>query len=438
MKKIITQILLASLLMISFSAKAQPVPKFTEIHNAQAIDWVAAMKYLGIPYGPSLTLNSNRTTQPALFYLTADSIGFYYWNITDSTWIKIGTGSGSIVVSDSAWSKTGNSGTDTSVNWIGTNDAKDLRINANGARRFTVNTNGALGIGAAPDYGTSGYLLQSAGSGAAPAWTNYTLQDAYTAGSTLTSNTVTANNTLQGWQWNTHTGVVPGFLLTSTSTAMGAGGASLFGVSVSGANAAASRTSVAGNFSSTRTGTTSTNVAISASASGATTNYGIYVSAGLVNIQGLTASLPVFTDASKNLTNTGVVPLANGGTNSTDYRTATETLTNKRWTARVGSTTSSATPTINTDNYDVYKLTAQTNDITSFTTNLSGTPADGDILEIQITGTAARAITWGSSFVSTTVTLPTTTTTTVTLTVIFQYYTTSSYGNNKWHCVNYY
>jgi len=86
----------------------------------------------------------------------------------------------------------------------------------------------------------------------------------------------------------------------------------------------------------------------------------------------------------------------------------------------------------------VYKLTAQTNDITSFTTNLSGTPADGDILEIQITGTAARAITWGSSFVSTTVTLPTTTTTTVTLTVIFQYYTTSSYGNNKWHCVNYY
>jgi len=341
-------------------------------------------------------------------------------------------------VAGSPWLITGNTGTDTSVNWLGTNDAKDLRINTNGTRRFTVNTNGALGIGATPDYGTSGYLLQSAGSGAAPAWTNYTLQNAYTAGSTLTSNTITANNTLQGWQWNTHTGVVPGFLLTSTSTAMGAGGAPLFGVSVSGANAAASRTSVAGNFSSTRTGTTSTNVAISASASGATTNYGIYVNAGLVNIQDLTASLPVFTDASKNLTNTGVVPLANGGTNSTDYRTAPETFENKRWTARVGSTTSSGTPTINTDNYDVYKLTAQAADITSMTTNLSGTPADGDILEIQITGTASRAITWGSSFVSTTVTLPTTTSDTATLTVIVQYYTTSSYGNNKWHCTNYY
>ena len=90
------------------------------------------------------------------------------------------------------------------------------------------------------------------------------------------------------------------------------------------------------------------------------------------------------------------------------------------------------------DNYDIYKLTAQTADITSFTTNLTGTPADGDILEIQITGTATRAITWGSSFVSSTVTLPTTTVGTATLTVVFQYYTTSSYGNNKWVCVNYY
>jgi hypothetical protein len=119
--------------------------------------------------------------------------------------------------------------------------------------------------------------------------------------------------------------------------------------------------------------------------------------------------------------------------------TSTTTLTNKRWTARVTTqTTVSATPSINTDNQDIWKVTAQTADITSMTTNLSGTPADGDILEIQITGTAARAITWGSSFVSSTVTLPTTTTTTATLTVILQYYTTSSYGNNKWVCVNYF
>lgn len=114
----------------------------------------------------------------------------------------------------------------------------------------------------------------------------------------------------------------------------------------------------------------------------------------------------------------------------------TQTFTNKRWTARVGSTTSSATPTINTDSYDIYKITALTTAITSMTTNLSGTPVDGDVLEIQITGTAARAITWGTSFVASTVALPTTTVTTATLSVVFQYFTTSSYGNNKWVCAS--
>jgi hypothetical protein len=117
---------------------------------------------------------------------------------------------------------------------------------------------------------------------------------------------------------------------------------------------------------------------------------------------------------------------------------STNTLTNKRWAARVGSTTSSATPTINTDNVDIYKLTAQTADITSFTTNLSGTPNDGDVLVIEVTGTATRAITWGASFVASTVALPTTTSSTTTLTTIFQYFSTSSYGNNKWVCVNSY
>lgn len=88
---------------------------------------------------------------------------------------------------------------------------------------------------------------------------------------------------------------------------------------------------------------------------------------------------------------------------------STNTLTNKRVTPRTGTTTSSATPTINTDNVDFYSITAQTVDITSFTTNLSGTPTDGQTLWIAITGTAARAITWGSSFEASTVALPTST-----------------------------
>jgi len=120
-------------------------------------------------------------------------------------------------------------------------------------------------------------------------------------------------------------------------------------------------------------------------------------------------------------------------TAGTDYSVpaGTETLTNKRITTRVGSMTSSAVPLINTDNVDVYKLTAQASDITSFTTNLSGTPTDNQVLIIEITGTAARAITWGASFEASTVALPTTTVTTAMLAVAFLWNTATS----KWRCV---
>jgi hypothetical protein len=127
------------------------------------------------------------------------------------------------------------------------------------------------------------------------------------------------------------------------------------------------------------------------------------------------------------------VATADVGTNADSVPTisSTNTLTNKRITKRVGTTTSSATPTINTDNVDFYSLTAQTADITSFTTNLSGTPTDGQTLWIAITGTAARAITWGASFEASTVALPTTTVTTNRLDVGFVWNTATS----KWRCV---
>lgn len=115
----------------------------------------------------------------------------------------------------------------------------------------------------------------------------------------------------------------------------------------------------------------------------------------------------------------------------TTLSATTKTLTNKRVTPRVGTTTSSATPTINTDSYDFYHLTAQTADITSFTTNLSGTPTDGQKLWIAVTGTAARAITWGASFESGPATLPTTTVTTTRLDVGFIWNAVTS----KWRCV---
>lgn len=52
---------------------------------------------------------------------------------------------------------------------------------------------------------------------------------------------------------------------------------------------------------------------------------------------------------------------------------------------RTSTVTTSATPTLNTDNYNRLTITAQTTDITSMTSSLTGTPSDGDKLQIRIT-----------------------------------------------------
>ena len=112
--------------------------------------------------------------------------------------------------------------------------------------------------------------------------------------------------------------------------------------------------------------------------------------------------------------------------------TDTQTLTNKRITPRVlASTANSATPTLNTDIYDMMVITGQSVAITSFSTNLTGTPTNGQKLWISITGTSAIAITWGASFESSTVTLPTTTVTTARLDVGFVW----NVATSKWRCV---
>lgn len=111
---------------------------------------------------------------------------------------------------------------------------------------------------------------------------------------------------------------------------------------------------------------------------------------------------------------------------------STNTLTNKRITKRVTTITSHATPTVNTDNCDVVTITAQAEDITSMTTNLSGTPTNFQTLVYRILDNgSSRAITWGASFQAMGVDLPTTTTASKVLTVGFIYDTADS----KWGCV---
>lgn len=166
-------------------------------------------------------------------------------------------------------------------------------------------------------------------------------------------------------------------------------------------------------------------------------------------------------DTPSDMNNTGAIPVVNGtvnantswlltstvvtvGTTPLTYvqfsiaptnvvtLTGTQTLTNKRITKRVSAlSANSATPAINTDTTDVVHITAQTTAITSFTSSLSGTPVDGDILRISITGTTAIAITWGTSFEASTQALPTTTVSTSRLDIGFFWNTETS----KWRCV---
>lgn len=109
---------------------------------------------------------------------------------------------------------------------------------------------------------------------------------------------------------------------------------------------------------------------------------------------------------------------------------STNKFTNKRNAKRVTSETSSATPTINTDNCDVHRITALAVNITSMTTNLTGTPDLWDLLAIEIIGTATRTIAWGASFSNGgLVNLPTTTVGTTPLKVLLQY------NGSTWSCL---
>lgn len=136
----------------------------------------------------------------------------------------------------------------------------------------------------------------------------------------------------------------------------------------------------------------------------------------------------------------GDVAVVAGGSNTYIFPSAADTLlgrnsvdtvTNKRITKRsLATSANSATPTINTDLYDVVVITAQALAITSFTTNLTGTPVEGDTLVIAITGSGSAAITWGALFEASTIALPTGFTTSR-QDIAFRWNTATA----KWRCV---
>lgn len=84
-----------------------------------------------------------------LVYLTAtdngNSPGFYYWENFSGSWTSIGTGSsGGGSSSGTAWDIQGNSGTNTTSNFLGTTDNVGLVFRTNNTAKLRITTSGQL------------------------------------------------------------------------------------------------------------------------------------------------------------------------------------------------------------------------------------------------------------------------------------------------------
>lgn len=199
-----------------------------------------------------------------------------------------------------------------------------------------------------------------------------------------------STNANQQFTMNNNTSITVG--TTSITFAQTSGGSQLVqgtGISISGNTIALSTPVAVANGGTGVTSSTGTgNVVLSSSPTLVTPALGTPSSATLTNATGLPAA--------------GVV------------------------TSQV-TTTQTATPTIAAVNNTIYKITGLAQAITSMTTNFTLPANDGDIIEIRITDNAtARAITWGSDFESTTVTLPSTTVISTEIKVFLQYNSTAS------------
>lgn len=104
-----------------------------------------------------------------------------------------------------------------------------------------------------------------------------------------------------------------------------------------------------------------------------------------------------------------------------------------RWIRRAPTITQAAAPAINTDVTDLAIISGLAQNITSLSTNLTGTPYDGQLLEIRIrdNGTA-RTITYGASFTNSgNVTAPTTTVINTWIRIYFEW------DGATWVCVGF-
>lgn len=291
--------LICSLLLVlsSFFLKAQtssvPYPVKQGVANAPKTELVTNTWYgKGIVYSFADTTAANADAyikyQPFAFIATDSPIALWIRDLPHTVWLQLSV-SGSPTVS--SWLTRGNDlSTQSLPNRLGTKNGDLLNIITSDLIRAIIPAGGIVRSSSAQNR----YLMQDTvgkeiyygdfAGGITPTW-----QQTLTAGSTLNAtNTIESTTFPQLFNW---TGLTQNALILSAVTTAAIPGQTLFSVSLSGANAAAGRTTYAANIQNLHTGTTSTNYGLFLSASGGTAaNYALVTNAGDVLLNQLSGT----------------------------------------------------------------------------------------------------------------------------------------------------
>ena len=100
-----------------------------------------------------------------LVYETDGTKGFYYYNATTAAWVLLTASTGT------GWSLAGNSGTNSSANFLGTTDNTSFKVRTDNTQRLLADSIGSVAVGSAPTF-TAGAerekFLVDAGSSTVP------------------------------------------------------------------------------------------------------------------------------------------------------------------------------------------------------------------------------------------------------------------------------
>jgi hypothetical protein len=141
-------------------------PTYTTGNASSVLDVKSVLKGFLAPR--MTTAQRTAITTPAdglLVYQTDGTKGFYYYNGTTTAWVLLSASSGT------NWSLAGNSGTNSSSNFLGTTDNISFKMRTNNTQRVLVDSLGNVAIGSAPTFTTGTArekLLVDAGTAANP------------------------------------------------------------------------------------------------------------------------------------------------------------------------------------------------------------------------------------------------------------------------------